>query len=199
VPEALPRTEPASDDDGEEESEEEVESNADGGPEYMEVWVPEGDWSRAARCVFMHLEARGAAATPGPFIHAAMHSVMPGLHFEMTPSSRGVLLSSPSCADREAAVGLQPFSHEDVEVRLERVEETEDRFVGVPEWLAHVVAWNFPEEHWDGDRIRAVFGCVGTAMEIDPLCFPGTDRSSLHLVIELNNPHVPYLALAGSG
>ena len=192
VPEPFPRAEPTSDEDGEEESEE-VESDADGGPEYLEIWVPEGDWSRTAKCVFVHLDARGAAASPGPLIHAAMHSLIPGLRFEMTPSSHGVfLLRFLTCAEREAAVSLQPFSHEGVEIRLERVEVTEDPFVGTPEWLAHVVAWNFPEEHWDSARIRAVFGCVGTVMEIDPLCFPGPDRSSLRLVIELNNPHVPY-------
>jgi len=138
---AIPRAEPTSDEDGEEESEEEVESDADGGPEYLEIWVPEGDWSRAAKCVFVHLDARGAAASPGPLVRAAMHSLIPGLRFEMTPSSHGVfLLRFLTCAAREAAVSLQPFSHEGVEIRLERVEETEDRFVGTPQWLAHVVA-----------------------------------------------------------
>ena len=134
VPEPFPRAEPTSDEEGEEGSEEEVESDADGSPEYLEVWVPEGDWTRAAKCVFVHLDARGAAASPGPFVRAAMHSLIPGLRFEMTPSSHGVfLLRFLTCAAREAAVSLQPFSHEGVEIRLERVEETEDRFVGTPQ------------------------------------------------------------------
>lgn len=55
-----------------------------------------------------------------------------------------------------------------------------------------MVVWNYPEEHWDELKINAVFKCIGTVREIDPLCVLGSDRSCLHFVIELCHPHVPY-------
>ena len=103
-----------------------------------------------------------------------------------------MLLRFCSAFGRELAMGLQPITYNGTMVRLERQEETDNRFIRMPDWLALVHVWDFPEEHWDSARIRAVFSCVGTVMEIDSLCFPGPDRSSLRLVIELNNPHVPY-------
>ncbi|CAN6275154.1 unnamed protein product [Urochloa humidicola] len=88
-------------------------------------------------------------------------------------------------------MALQPVSYRGSSVKLQRVEETDDRFIREPVWLGHVVCWNYPEEHWDEIKIKDVFECIGTVREIDPLCVPGTDRSCLRFVIELPHPRVP--------
>ncbi|CAO1943882.1 unnamed protein product [Urochloa humidicola] len=177
-----------------EEVEESVESDdlADG-PEYVEIWVDEGDWDRASRCVFVQLEPLIAAANPAPLIRAAFQSNAPGLRFQMLPSSRGVALLHFNNADeREEAMELQPLLHQGTQVQLERVEDTDDRFLREPEWLAQVVVWNFPKEHWYEEKVREIYDCIGTVMEIDHMCIPGFDRSCMRFVIELCHPHVPY-------
>ncbi|CAN6165071.1 unnamed protein product [Urochloa humidicola] len=175
------------------EEEESVESDElDDGPDYVKIWVREGDWDRAARYAFVLLEPVSAAANPAPLIRAAFGSVAPHLNFQMFPSSRGVsLLYFGSAGRREEAMAVQPIEYNGNTVKLERVEETGDRFLREPGWLAHVVCCNYPEEHWDLEKIVDVYGCMGTVREIDPQCVPGTDRSCLRFVIELCHPQVP--------
>ncbi|CAN6222677.1 unnamed protein product [Urochloa humidicola] len=134
---------------GDDEEEESVESgDSDDGPEYVEIWVREGDWARAARCAFVNLEPITAAANPAPLIRAAFFRVALHLQFQLAPSHHGVsMMRFASPAAREAAMVLQPIVHEGSTVKLLRVEDTDDRFVREPEWLAHVVCWNYPEEH----------------------------------------------------
>ena len=68
-----------------EDSEEEmsVESNdlAADDPDYLQIWVDEGDWDRAARFAFVELEPAAAAAIPASCIRSAFLSVAPALHF----------------------------------------------------------------------------------------------------------------------
>ncbi|CAD6235852.1 unnamed protein product [Miscanthus lutarioriparius] len=116
----------------------------------------------------------------------------PQLRFQLLPSSRGVaLLHFGSAEAREAAMHAQPIQLNGTVVRLERVESTDDRFIREPAWLAHVAAWNFPEEHWAPDKVREIYKCLGTVMEIDPFSIPGFDRSCMRFVLELQHPHVP--------
>jgi hypothetical protein len=39
---------------------------------------------------------------------------------------------------------------------------------------------NYPEEHWDEDKVRSIYRCFGDVMEIDWRCIPGWTRSVLH-------------------
>ena len=50
-------------------------------------------------------------------------------------------------SEREAAMAVQPVHHCGDVAKLQRVEDTNDRFVRELAWLAHVGMWNFPEEH----------------------------------------------------
>jgi len=88
-------------------------------------------------------------------------------------------------------MAVQPVHHRGDVVKLQRVEDTNDRFVRELAWLAHVVVWNFPEEHWTEPKVRKIFACMGDVMEVDPQCIPGDDRSCLRLVVALCHPHVP--------
>ncbi|CAN6205597.1 unnamed protein product [Urochloa humidicola] len=177
-------------DDVEEES---VESDdLDDGPDYVEVWVEEGDWDRAARFAFVDVTPVTAAANPAPLIRGAFIHAAPQLRFQMWPSSRGVsLMYFGSAADREAAMAVQPVPYRGSLLKLQRVEETDDRFIREPAWVGHIVCWNYPEEHWDAFKVKDVFECIGTVREIDPQCIPGTDRSCLRFLIELQHPRVP--------
>ncbi|CAN6167308.1 unnamed protein product [Urochloa humidicola] len=185
-----PATTTASD----EEEEISVESDdLDDGVEYVEVWVAEGDWERAARYAYVELEPLSAAANPAPLIRGALLRAAPTLRYQILPSAHGVaLLHFDTVAAREEALLLQPIEHHGTLVKLNRIENTDDRFVREPAWLAHVVCWNYPEEHWDADRVCALYNCIGTVREIDYECIPGWDRSCLRFVLELQHPHVPY-------
>ncbi|CAO2199126.1 unnamed protein product [Urochloa humidicola] len=180
--------------ESDEEEEISVESDdLDEGAEYVEVWVAEGDWGRAARYAYVEMEPVTAAANPAPLIRGALLRAAPNLRYQIVPSAHGAaLLHFSSAAAREHAMALQPFEHHGTLVKLGRIENTDDRFVRESAWLAHVVCWNFPEEHWDADRVYALYCCIGTVREIDPECIPGTDRSCLQFVIELQHPHVPF-------
>jgi hypothetical protein len=76
-------------------------------------------------------------------------------------------------------------------IKLQWVEDTNDRFVRELAWLAHVVVWNFPEEHWTGPKVHKIFACMGDVMEVDPQCIPRDDHSCLGFVVALCHPHVP--------
>ena len=81
-----------------------------------------------------------------------------------------MLLRFCSAFGREVAMGLQPITYNGTVVRLERQEETDNRFIRVPNWLVLVHVWDYPEEHWDEDKVRSVFSCIRSIMEIDPEC-----------------------------
>ncbi|CAN6331823.1 unnamed protein product [Urochloa humidicola] len=60
--------------------EESVESDdLDDGPEYVEVWVAEGDWQRVAHFAYVELEPVTAAANPAPTIRGALLRAAPHL------------------------------------------------------------------------------------------------------------------------
>ena len=58
------------DEEGADSAEEEsVESDdLDDGPDYVEVWVDEGDWEKASKTAFVYLEPLLGAANPAPLI-----------------------------------------------------------------------------------------------------------------------------------
>jgi len=88
-------------------------------------------------------------------------------------------------------MAVQPVHHHGDVVKLHRVEDTNDRFVRELAWLAHVVVWNFPEEHWTDPKVRKIFACMGDVMKVDPQCIPGDDRSCLRLIVALCRPPRP--------
>ncbi|CAN6343967.1 unnamed protein product [Urochloa humidicola] len=155
--------EPPAEEEEDSEEEESVESDdLHDGPYYVQIWVREGDWDRAARYAFVLLKPVTANANPAPLIRAALGSAAPHLRFQMFPSSRGVsLLFFDSAGDREAAMAVQPVEYNGSTVKLERVEETGDRFLREPAWLAHVVCWNYPEEHWTWRRSLTCLAASG--------------------------------------
>ena len=68
-----------------------------------------------------------------------------------------MLLRFCSAFGCEVAMGLQPITYNGTTARLERQDETDNRFICMPYWLALVHVWDFPEEHWDEGKERAVF------------------------------------------
>uniref|UniRef100_K4A0X3 DUF4283 domain-containing protein n=1 Tax=Setaria italica TaxID=4555 RepID=K4A0X3_SETIT len=162
------------------------------GPDYLKIWVAEGDWEHAVRFSFVEVEPPGAAVNPAPLIHSAFHVAVPQLRFQLLPSSRGVaLVHFGTAAAREAAMAVQPIRLNRTVVHLERVEDTDDRFLRESAWLAHVATWNLPEEHREAEKVRDIYSCVGSMIEIDPFCLPEFDWSCMCFIIELQHPHVP--------
>nr|TKV94400.1 LOW QUALITY PROTEIN: hypothetical protein SEVIR_9G292300v2 [Setaria viridis] len=161
--------------------EESVDSDAfDDGPDYLEVWVNEGDWEHASRFAFVYVAPPSCCR--GPLPPDPRCAPPPHLRFQLLPSPRGVaLLHFGSPAAREMAMDVQPVHLNGATVTLERAEETDDRFVREPEWLAHVAIWNLPPEHWSVEQVRDILRCVGTLIEVDPFCSPGFDRSCMRV------------------
>lgn len=94
-------------------------------PSYLQIWVDEGDWDRAARFAFVELEPAAAAAIPASCIRSVFLSVAPALPFRLHPSPRGVaLMEFDSESEREAAMAVQPVHHRGDVVKLQRVEDT---------------------------------------------------------------------------
>lgn len=171
---------------------EDASVDSDEGPDYVETWVNEGNWERAARYAYVEVEPADVVANPAPLLHAAFLAAAPDLRFQILPSAHGVALLHFGCpAARELALLIEPLYIRGVTFRLRRLEETDDRFVRESEWLADVVCWNYPEEHWDADKIREVYFCVGQVMEIDYFCIPGFERSYLRFVIAVHAPRIP--------
>ncbi|CAN6269768.1 unnamed protein product [Urochloa humidicola] len=193
-PQEAPQEDGALTEPSDEEEEESVESDAlDDGPEYVQIWIREGNWNRAARFATATIDPPAAAANLAPLIRGMFLNAAPELSFQFVPSSHGAaLLHFSSAQAREEAMAIQPLHHDGTTISLTRVEETDDRFIREPAWLALVVVWNYPEEHWDQDKVRDIYCCVGTVVEIDPSCFATLDRSCMRFVIELQHPHVPY-------
>lgn len=127
-----------------------------------------------------------AAVNATPFILEAMHSVAPGLLFEMLPSSQGaMLLRFLSHPEREVAMGLRPIIFEGTHVELERCEESSNRFFKKPEWLAYLSVKEFPPEQWFEETIKKAFTYFGTVVEIDHRNLNHTDFSSLRITVEM--------------
>ncbi|CAN6300755.1 unnamed protein product [Urochloa humidicola] len=126
------RTATATEPDEEEEFSVESDDLTDG-PEYVEVWVREGDWERASHYAYVELVPVTAAANPAPIIRGALLRAAPALRYQILPSAHGVaLLYFHFTADREEAMLLQPLDYHGTLVKIGRIEDTDDRFVRQP-------------------------------------------------------------------
>lgn len=56
------------------------------------LWTPEGDMECASRIAYVFISEDVLVHSPAPFIHLAIFSVAPRVHFCMAPSSRGQML-----------------------------------------------------------------------------------------------------------
>lgn len=105
----------------------------DDGPDYLEIWVVEGNWEHAAHFAFVEIEPPTAAANPTPLIYTAFNIAAPQLRFQILLSSCGLaLLHFGSAVAWEAGMLVQPIHVNGTTIRLERVEETDDRFIREP-------------------------------------------------------------------
>ncbi|CAO2153323.1 unnamed protein product [Urochloa humidicola] len=99
-----------------------------------------------------------------------------------------MLLRFTSHADRELVRMLSPIQFDGGELKLERPQETSNRFFRTPDWLVYVAVVDYPPEHWDDvDHIKRSFCGFCNVVEIDPACLTGFDYSPLRLVLEVTH------------
>jgi hypothetical protein len=157
-------------------------------PAFLQVWVPQGDWTEASRFAFAVISPAHAAVNPAPKIWEALRHAFPAgapPQVDLLSSSRGTtLLRFSTSGDREMAVNHGRFAHADFTVDLECPEHTDNRFAAEVDWLVFVSARDFPLEHWHPNNIRAAFTGIGLVVEIDPACLGGHDYSSLRVILE---------------
>jgi hypothetical protein len=92
--------------------------------------MPEGDMARASKIAYASVAEDGPVHNPAPFIHSALFSAAPGIHYHMFPSSRGhMLLRFDSMAEHNYMVHLSPITHDGSHVSLVRSEEGPNRFI----------------------------------------------------------------------
>ncbi|CAO2206434.1 unnamed protein product [Urochloa humidicola] len=152
----------------------------------VEAWLPRGDVDAARRLAFADISPPEACVNAASFIRAALSSAAPLIPVELLPSSRGAMLLRFSChADREHMRMLSPIQHDGAELKLERPEETSNRFFRSPDWLAYVSVVDYPPEHWNLEHIQHSFRGFCHVREIDPRCLTGFDFSPLRLVLEV--------------
>ncbi|CAN6210020.1 unnamed protein product [Urochloa humidicola] len=160
--------------------------NWEGRTHSVEVWLPRGDVDAARRLAFADISPPEACTNAASFIRAALSTVAPLIPVELLPSSREVmLLRFASYVDREHVRTLSPINHDGAELKLERPEETSNRFFRSPDWLAYVSVVDYPPEHWKLPHIRNSFRGFCHVREVDPRCLTGFDYSPLRLVLEV--------------
>jgi hypothetical protein len=150
-------------------------------PDYLEVFMPAGDLEAAQRLAVVTIEP------PNVFFpaHAGVRDalLLSGLPFEVVGSSVGAkYMRFPSGAEREEAMRMQPFFHEDTRIDLFREEEY-DRVVRTPGVCALVSVTGFQAEHVNPTGIPAMFSSFGKVLEIDPITLAGHDMASVCTVL----------------
>lgn len=152
------------------------------------LWMPEGDMERAYRIAYAFIGEDGLVHSPAPFIHSAIFSVAPRVHYRMAPSSRGqMLLHFDTKAERDYVVDACPITYEGASLMLERSEESSNRFTTDQTWLIAIKATNFPDKHWTVSGIPAAFAKVGAVVEVGWACLLG-DTSLVHVVVARETP-----------
>ncbi|KAL5647400.1 hypothetical protein ACJX0J_041755, partial [Zea mays] len=166
----------------------------EGRTHFFEAWLPQGDLLLKNRLAFAFLDNPAAIPDISAFVGAALGSACPDIHVELLPSTRGVkLLRFDNNSDRERLRGLSPISFEGASLSLERPEETSNRFIRSPEWLALVALTDFPPEQWSEASIRRCFTAGAEVLEINPDCLDGHNFGPLQLVLEVNHYlDIPY-------
>jgi hypothetical protein len=166
----------------------------EGRTHFFEAWLPQGDLLLKNRLAFAFLDNPAAIPDISAFVGAALGSACPDIHVELLPSTRGVkLLRFDNNSDRERLRGLSPISFEGASLSLERPEETSNRFIRSPEWLALVALTDFPPEQWSEASIRRCFTAGAKVLEINPDCLDGHNFGPLQLVLEVNHYlDIPY-------
>ncbi|KAJ1271349.1 hypothetical protein BS78_06G122200 [Paspalum vaginatum] len=165
------------------------------------VWMPPGRPELAAVLAFVFVyPPERAANDAAALIRDTLAAEAVGLHYTMLPSSRGAMqLRFPSPEERDAAVGYGPYLFEGGHLKLERAEDSPNRFTVELPWVAAVAAKDFPPEHWFPENVPHAFACLGPVLEIDDRCF-GDDRSSMRVVVAVEQPEVPAaIWVAGPG
>ncbi|CAN6308352.1 unnamed protein product [Urochloa humidicola] len=161
----------------------------EGRTQSLEVWLPRGRRDVAGRLAFAYVHPPEVSASVALFIRSAITSVAPLVPVELLPSSRGAMILRFTCfADREYIRLRSPILFNGGELKLERPEETSNRFFRQPEWLAYVTVVDYPPEHWEEiEHIKSSFRGFCNVVEIDPACLTGYDYSPLRLVIEVTH------------
>lgn len=167
------------------------------------LWVPERDMTCASKIAYASIAEDGPVHIPAPFVHSALFSAAPGIHYRMFPSSRGhMLLCLDSMAERDYMVHLSPIAHDGSHVSLVRSEEGLNRFITYQPWLAALSATNFPDEHCTESGIPDAFRKLGTVVEIDSACLEG-DSSTVRVVVARSSasriPKCEFLGKPGKG
>jgi hypothetical protein len=86
-------------------------------------------------------------------------------------------------AERELVRSFSPIRFQGGELKLERPQETPNRFFRSLDWLVQVAFTDYPPEHWDEEHIQRSFTGFCNIAEIDPGCLTTFDCSPLQLVL----------------
>jgi hypothetical protein len=167
------------------------------------LWMPEGDMARASKIAYASVTEDGPVHNPAPFIHSALFSAAPGIHYRMFPSSRGhMLLHFDSMAERDYMVHLSPITHDGSHVLLVHSEEGPNHFITYQPWLAALSVTNFPDEHCTESGIPDAFCKLGTVVEIDLACLEGDSSTICVVVARSSTSRIPkrkFLGKPGKG
>jgi hypothetical protein len=157
-------------------------------PDFVEVFMPPGDMLAARRLAVVYLKPQDGFSSPHGAIYAALLRELPDLTIETVGSSVGALyVRFRTPEERELAIGMQPFMHEDVRIDLVREEEVE-RVNPRAQTLALITAIRFPAEHVNPHGIATAFVSFGEVLEIDPVVLSGVDLSIVTTVVLLLHP-----------
>uniref|UniRef100_A0A0D9V8U5 DUF4283 domain-containing protein n=1 Tax=Leersia perrieri TaxID=77586 RepID=A0A0D9V8U5_9ORYZ len=178
--------------------------------DYISVYMPESspESKYRARCfayayIVTAASAPKPANDPTPIIRDAIHAVLPGLEFILSPPSHGAdradRFASPD--DREAAMEKQPFAltlpgdgAAASVVKLVREGETSNCFQSPLNWLAHVALHFYPKEQRSEEEIQLNCMTFGYVLEVDPACYVDDvddatpDMTTVRVVLNMYHP-----------
>jgi hypothetical protein len=142
----------------------------------------------AQRLAVVYLEPASGFLSPHNSVREALLRDRPDFDVETVGSSLGAMyIRFRSPAEREVAMRLQPFWHDDVRIDLVREEEAE-RLQPCAQTLALIAAMRFPAEHINPHGIATAFASFGEVLEIDPVLISGSDLALVTAVVLLISP-----------
>jgi hypothetical protein len=142
----------------------------------------------AQRFAVVYLEPASGFLSPHNSVREALLRDLPDFDVETVGSSLGAMyIRFCSPAEREVAMRLQPFWHDDVRIDLVREEEAE-RLQPRAQTLALIAATRFPAEHINPHGIATAFASFGEVLEIDPVLISGSDLALVTAVVLLISP-----------
>lgn len=157
-------------------------------PDFIEVFMSEGDYEAAMRLAVVSIEPPSASINAMVAVQAALAREVPDLTFDVEPSSVGVMyLRLASWAERKRAMQRQTFPHEGTCIDL----FWEELFCRMPQrarFCVLLVATSFPAEFLTPAGIHVAFSGFGKLMEVDPRVFAGRELATVRALVLMERP-----------